>query len=353
LEEADEEEREREHEDAGSEHGDEHPKRKRKRHPRVSMPGDDEDYLPEDTERSLKKRKLEFKDHDLDESLDTIDLASNLAVAEEKPSPIVARGKTQKKKKKKTQTLPDEPLEAESPSGESSDRGSDFKPYPEAGLTPEEPKEVTEMDAEAFLRLSPAAQARFRRLNPDSRAYKPSRESDSESDDDVEVSRRDLVADLKDIVEGLDEPAKVGRKEGGSETGMPLEEEGDAAVPKKKEKRKRSGAKNSKKIDPVTTAASQSGGDGGMILPPKKPSDLPTVEEESRDNDVDMQLGDADVITSTAREGPVLVAQQPSLQESSNEKSGWTGYLGGFFRSNNAPAPSTSLSPPTDLMEVD
>lgn len=274
----------------GSELGDRHPLHKRKRVARISMPGDDEDYLPDDMERSIKKRKVEAKEHDLDHSLDTIDLASALETAESIDPAQHAKKPKKSKAKKPKRVLPEEPVEADSSSEDLSDQASEFVPSPvieKVAKSPSDTKEPDEvlgpaLDAEAYNRLSPAAQAKFRRLNPESRAYKPTESESESSDSEAEVTQEQLARDLKGIVD-VDISDERSVKGSGSQSSK--QEPGLKPKPTKT-KRSGGGGRKSKKAKPAVVVA----GDGMAA------DGLPVVEkvddavEELGGRDVEMEV---------------------------------------------------------------
>jgi hypothetical protein len=68
--------------------GDAPPSKKRKRRPRTSMPGDEEDYVPIDIEQAHKKRRTEIHDTiEADSSLAGVDLGEPPTVLEGTPDP--------------------------------------------------------------------------------------------------------------------------------------------------------------------------------------------------------------------------------------------------------------------------
>ena len=316
LEEADEEDREKELDDVESQHGGAHPKKKRKRIPKMSMPGDDEDYLPDEVERSLKKRKLEAKEHDLDHSLDAIDLGQVLEMVESNTPAKIRKGKKAKRpKKKKKEALPEEPLGSQGSSSDSTDKGSQFRPSPDMEGASEGGDTDAEMDGEAFRRLSPATQARSHRLNADSRAYKPSGESESESDS------QDTLA-----------------------------------VPKKR--RKRGGGLN--KAEKANPAASPSGGDAGTAEKLGEPhSEDLGIHDAEMVFEGDERLKNVTVVPPTnIDKSAVTTKQPPPPQQSANERASWGfGQLARFWRSNDqgvaSPGSSGTTPPATDQMDID
>lgn len=200
-----------------------HPKKKRKRVARASKTGEDEDYLPEDQERSIKKRKLEAKEADLDHSLDTVDLGAALETAEGDVSAIsnpqydaVADDalppakKPKSKKRKQSVELLDATVDMESSESDLGDEGSDFRPSPEPENTAKVAEGAEEQEADPISEdpllphLSSKHSKISRKLNPDSRGYIPPAESDSDSDGEV-IKYADLLKDVEGIMDGVAE----------------------------------------------------------------------------------------------------------------------------------------------------
>ncbi|KIM30673.1 hypothetical protein M408DRAFT_328201 [Serendipita vermifera MAFF 305830] len=343
----------------GSEHGDRHPKNKRKRVARISMPGDDEDYLPDDVERSIKKRKKDAKQHDLDESLDTIDLASALGVAEttspDAHQAAAAKPKKAKGKKKQKQVLAEDHLESKSLSGESSDRGSDFVPSPDIEKATK--KLRRELDTETVQSLSPATQAKFKPLNPDSRAYRPT-ESESSDSEEEDVTRADLIADVKGVVENWEELAAA---QGEKETdGAPSTAPKSATKSKAKSAKKIKGRPKSSKHASLTVA-----GDVAAAAAAGSAPDMETKEERSPDDvrsrSMEMEV---DKVGDGAGFVPAIVVEPahststqplPPHDQSGASESIWKNPLG-WLRSKSPNVVSSSgrtASPASDKMDTD
>ena len=372
LERVNEERREREEDDMnGSEHSDLHPRNKRKRVPRISMPGDDEDYLPDDVERSLKKRKVEAKEHDLDHSLDAIDLASALEMAETIAADARPAKKSKPKKKKKgKQTLAEEPVEAASSPEDSNDHASEFVPSPKDEKAPESLLGVPELEAEAYDQLSPAAQTRFRRLDPGLRAYVPP-EDESESEEE-EVSQAALIRDLETLVDDVDASKK------GAAGTQPAETAPEAESKAKPKKAKRSGGGGGRKSKKEKATLSMT---GAVVA---NSDHVPSEDRKNRDVDVEMEVeegeeyggsavpllrrddddvdnegDDAERSASATGQRPLLPSQTQvttGAVANSTSTSGWGNPFNWWRTSTSTPTPSgggRGASPASDKMDTD
>lgn len=286
-----------------SPHKGSHPKKKRKRVARASIAGDDEDYVPEEQERSLKKRKLEAKETDLDHSLDTVELGSALEAAEGNVSVIPnpksndapedssskpaakEKKKTKSKKRKQSVELLDATVDIESSESDSGDEGSDFRPSPSPAAVDEavegevaEEVELTAADDDDPLRrpalTSMSSSKLSRKLNPDSRGYIPPDESDSDSDDEV-VDIDEIRKDAETIKDTIPESDPTSEKPA-ADTAV-ADAEG-----KKKQKRKRaaggapssSAGRSSGKANSTRTESVQ-----GMDI--DQPDSLATLQADS------------------------------------------------------------------------
>ena len=191
-------------------------KGKRKRVARASLTGDDEDFLPEEAERSIKKRKVSAQERDLDHSLDTVDLGSVLEHAEAE----AAAEKPSASKKKRTVELRGESLSVVSDSGSESE-GSDFDP--EARRDPDESSSGEEAavdnaqssahagDPEGQGASQPPSgssprrkhQARGRKIPDALRVYKP--EEAESADEYAPKTEIAYLLDVRGIAEGAEE----------------------------------------------------------------------------------------------------------------------------------------------------
>jgi hypothetical protein len=173
-------------------------KKKRKRATKVSTVGDDADYIPEEVGRSIKKRKLEAHTHDLDHSLDDVDLGTSLEVAEENVSKDV-EGITSEE-------------EEESSEDETSSEGSVFEPSPspepkekrqEKGLQQDRTLSVDRDSAEPSSATRKHASRLNRKLDPDARGYIPSPDSDESDTDGEEIPLAEILQDVRGVVKDL------------------------------------------------------------------------------------------------------------------------------------------------------
>lgn len=231
-------------------------KGKRKRHARASKAGDDADYLPEEEERSVKKRKLDTKE--MGPSLETADLSGLFDTPEaDKVAELskVVKEKRKNKKKGKAELL--DAMDAESSGSPSSDDDSDFRPSPEPepkslneGTDRNPDETTTQMPTPTRPNSKTGHYRTLHKLDLASRAYVPPVESDSDTDDEP-VIYADLLKDVEGVVEGIAERNKGLQPEAAGE------EKG-----KKKKKSTGSSGKRSKKgsgISPSTRTESQQG----------------------------------------------------------------------------------------------
>lgn len=196
---------------------------KRKRIARGSLTGDDEDYLPEEAERSIKKRKVAAQEQDLDHSLEVVDLGSVLEHAEadtahKKPS----------KSKKRTAELRGESLSVTSTTRSESE-GSDFEPDAQrdeeenssAEETVEDHAQLPDRSGEADSQATDQNPAdshpkrkhlpRGHRIPNDLRVYKPDGgESPDEYLPETEIA---YLMDVRGIAEGAEERLAELRKQ--------------------------------------------------------------------------------------------------------------------------------------------
>ncbi|KAG8863671.1 hypothetical protein FRC20_010586 [Serendipita sp. 405] len=252
---------------------------KRRRKARLSlMEGDDEDYLPEETERSLKKRRIEAHELDVEKSLDDVDLGTVLETAEagagaggaQQRAEGVSSKTNRKRARSETPSGHSEESSTSTSSVSSDDGGSEFRPSvagddkdEEAARDGEDQSQTTE-EAEGDGENGQAngkqlkKQARGFKLGLDGRLYKPSRESDEEDDDEEEPkygeglqTYQDLLEDVQGIAEGAEERLKELREQ------RRLKKVAERAEAKEKKKER----KREKKEKAKAEGAKDSGGD--------------------------------------------------------------------------------------------